>query len=502
MGVFDSGVLAQSSALTFLAAFFTVILSVPLGAALAFYAGPRLKYALALVLLLVPFALGSSVWAYSVTRLCAWSGLQQKLVISGTFQRFVSVLALSLARTVPLGIFFCSTTLHRYTVQLRPYFRIHRLELPFFLVCAFNRMPKSILMLLGLFGGALMASEASLPTFLYRANPGTQPETTNIMLSRVFREMYGSLGPESLSNVAFQGLFVALVLVLSALVGALLGRLALHLIKLWLECQKPFVGAAAKSLGAVVRISIALCFLPGLSGLLGLVIPFSAETFKDENISEKALAYTSIVEVGVFVGAFIMILSVAIAIRLRYGQRDILAWIVARPAMSCLLLLPAFLPVLSIVAILAKLSHGHTSGIPGFSALIISHIGLHYSVFQFICMTIIVAIPEYHVAWQRAMRISYLFSVVTDGIKRHSAVLIALIGLCTVQVVTDGSISRWFTQLVTAPEEALYASVFGRLASSAEATLIAWSVGFVAILVCGVLATAYIRELKNHARYG
>ena len=66
-----------------------------------------------------------------------------------------------------------------------------------------------------------------------------------------------------------------------------------------------------------------------------------------------------------------------------------------------------------------------------------------------------------------------------------------------VQVVTDGSISRWFTHLIKAPEETLYAAVFGRLSDAAEASLIAWSVALVAIAVCAVLAAAYVRELKG-----
>src|ERR1035441_5034551 len=136
----------------------------------------------------------------------------------------MALLTLSLARTVPLGIFFCATTLQRYTSEIRPYFQAHSLCSPFFLLCALNRIPKSIITLVGLFGGALMASEASLPIFLYRANPGTAPETANIVLSRLFREIYARVGPDSLSRVAMLGAVVSLVLLGAALLGTVVGK--------------------------------------------------------------------------------------------------------------------------------------------------------------------------------------------------------------------------------------------------------------------------------------
>jgi hypothetical protein len=493
--------LGYSAALTLLAALLTVILSVPLGASLAFRASQTARYGTMLALLFVPFAIGSSVWAYSVSRLASWYRIQEHLALAGTWIRFLTLLGLCLGRALPLGVFFCATTLHRYTAQLRPYFRTHQLELPFFLICAFNRIPKSILMLLGLFGGALMASEASLPTFLYRANPGTGPETANIILSRVFREMYGNGGPEVLSQVAILGILVSLVLIISALIGTLLGRIMLRLAAECLGRRRLFVGKGAAMLSGVLRTSTILCLLPGICGIVGLVVPTRILALGGTDILDRVLGYRGILSVGVFVGVFIVMVSLAVAIRLRYGHRDLLALVENKPTVSCLLMLPAFLPILSVVAGLAKLAHGQTSALSGISALILCHIGLHYSVIQFICMALVAAIPEHHVAWQRAIRIRYSFSLITDGLRRHLAVLVGLVGLCTVQVVTDGSISRWFSYIVKSPEEALYASVLGRLANSAEAAMIAWSVGGVAIVVCGVLATAYVRELRNRPRY-
>ena len=487
--------------LTMLAAFLTVVLSVICGATIAFHARPTVRYGIALAVLFVPFAIGGSVWAYSVTRWASWCGLQGDLVSSGTFSRATALLLFCLARTVPLGTFFCVTTLQRYTSEIRPYFQTHQLRLPFFLLCGLNRIPKSILMLLGLFGGAVMASEASLPIFLYRANPGTGPETANILLARLFREIYASVGSESLSQVATLGVVVSLILLLAALFGTWAGRGILFLLRSFLGRSTVLSGTSSSIFSILPRSVMILSFSPGILALVGLLIPNHLTGLAPASAVDTLFDYREIVILGAFVAGTITSIGIAIAVRLRYSRRDLLALLENRPLAAGLLLLPAFVPVLSVVAVLGKISHGQMSGVPGYASLFISHVALHYSIFQFICMALIAAIPERHVAWQRTMKLSYSFSLVTDGFKRYAAVIVSLIGLGTVQVVTDGSISRWFSHLVKAPEEALYAAVFGRLSSAAEAEIIAWTVAIVAVAVCVVLAAAYVRELKSRPRY-
>jgi hypothetical protein len=493
--------LIVSALLTLFAGLLTVVLSVVCGATLAYHARPNVRYGVALAILFIPFAIGSSVWAYSATRLASWCGLQSELVASGTFSRSVALLLLCLARTLPLGTFFCATALHRYTAEIRPYFQTHQLRLPFFLLCGINRIPKSILMLLGLFGGALMASEASLPVFLYRANPGTEPETANILLARLFREIYASVGPESLSQVATLGILVSLLLLLAALLGTWAGRGTLVLIRSLLSCSTVRSGFGSVALTILPQAMLTLSLAPGVLALLGLLIPSRLEGVAATDAIEKLLNYRQISVLGALVGGTITTAGIAIAVRLRYSRRDLLSLLESKPIAACLLLLPAFVPVLSIVAVLGNISHGQMAGVPGFVSLFTSHVALHYSVFQFICFALIAAIPESHVAWQRMVRLRYSFSVATDGFKRHAAVIVSLVGLGTVQVVTDGSVSRWFAHLVKAPEEALYAAVFGRLSSASEAAIIAWSVGIVAVVVCSVLAAACIRELRSRPRY-
>ncbi len=487
--------------LTLLAALFTVVLSVICGATLAYHARFTVRYGVALAILFIPFAIGGSVWAYSVTRWASWCGLQSELVFSGTFGRATALLLFCLARTLPLGAFFCATTLQRYTSEIRPYFQTHQLRPSFFLLCGLNRIPKSILMLLGLFGGAMMGSEASLPTFLYRANPGTEPETANILLARLFREIYATAGPESLSQVATLGVVVSLLLLLAALFGTWAGRGVLSSIRSSLGCSAVLSGASFDMFSLLSRTAMILSLAPGILALIGLFIPAHRAGLSHINPIDTVFNYREIVGLGGLVGGVVTAIGIAIAVRLRYSRRDLLAWLESKPIAAGLLLLPAFAPVLSVVAVLSKISNGQMAGVPGYLSLFLSHAALHYSVFQFICMALIAAIPERRVAWQRSMKLSYSFSLLTDGFKRHAAVIVSLIGLGTVQVVTDGSIARWFSHLVKAPEEALYAAVFGRLSSAAEAEVIAWSVGIVAVAVCAVLASAYVRELKSRPRY-
>ncbi len=492
--------LLPSVVLTFLVAAISVVFSVFFGAALSFRADSRVRYGVALALLFVPFALGSSVWAYATTRFAIWSGLQGALVSGSTSDRFGALLFFCLARTVPLGAFFVATTLQRYTSEIRPYLRVHRVGLPFFLICALNRIPKSVLSLIGLFGGAVMASEAALPIFLYRANPGTQPETVNIILSRMFRETYALSGPETLSRVATAGLILSVILLLSAFIGALFGRGIVGVVHRWMRGDRTAGGKIGAGVATLSNLGMVLCFLPGMVGLAALFAP-TGVTAVDLGILSRQLRYADIVGLGLLVGTVIVTLGIAVAVRLRYGKVDWLVWFEANPVAACVLMFPAFMPILTIVAVLGMTSSGLLGGLSGYVSLFVSHVGLHYPIFQFICMTLIAAIPERRVRWQRAMRMNFGFSLEVDGFKHHRAVLIGLLGLCTVAIVTDGSISRWFSHLVKAPEEALYAAIFGRLSNAAEATVIAWSVGTVAIIICSILALAYVRDLVSRPRY-
>jgi hypothetical protein len=475
--------------LTVLAAFITVVCSVVCGATLAFYARPTVRYGVVLALLFLPFATGEGVWAYSISRLFHACGIQNRLLLANTSTRATALLLVCLARTVPLGIFFCATTLQRYVSEIRAYSQIHQLRLPFFLLCGVRRVPPSIIVLLGLFGGSLVASEASLAVFLYHANPGTPPETMNIMLGRMFREIYASLGPESLPKIAVLGIVISGLLLSAAVLGTLAGKEVLS----FLAYSLRRFGLTNRVNGTVIalfsQIATSVGLIPGLVGLMGLILPIPNITVYDSAL-ERIIGYYNIVALGLFIGSIITTLSIALAVKLRYSDRNGLAILEGRWTLAAVLLL----------AVLGVLGSGEV-GISAYLALIVSHVALHYSVFQFICMALIADIPEFHVAWQRTMKMSYFFSVMTDGFKRHSTVILSLIGLGTVQVVTDGSISRWFAHLVKSPEEALYAAVFGRLSSAADATIIAWSVAIVAIIICGVLATTYVHQLRDRPRY-
>lgn len=500
----DGSTFAVWVVLTAAAAFLTVLVSVLLGARLVLHASPSWQYGAVLAVLFLPFAMGSSVWAYAVTRMAAWSGVQDYLVGADSTTRAIALLFACMARAIPLGVFFCATTLHRYTATIRPYFRSHALSVPFFMLCALNRLPASISVLLGLFGAAMMSTEAALPTFLYRANPGTAPETPNILLARQFREVYASAGAHALPQVALLGLLIALVLYGAAWGGTWGAALTLRRVRASLARRHGGAGAAPAKWPALLWAGLAACLLPGVAALIALLMP--APLADDASLGGTRLGriagYRDISAIGMLVGTILTASAMAIAVRLRYGKRDLLRWVETRGAIAGLLFLPAFIPVLSLMAALGTFAHGGTIGVAGFAAMIVSHFCLHYPIFQFICMSLIAAIPERHVAWQRAMRLGYWFSLLSDGFRRNVAVLVGLFGMGTVLVVTDGSIARWFSHLVRAPEEVLFAALFGRLSNASAAMTVAWSVGLIALAVCTTLATAFIHELRKRPDHG
>lgn len=495
----DVGTLMICAALTALASFLTVMISVIGGATLAYYARPSIRYGAILAILLFPFALGSSVWAYSITQVSTAIGLRGLLVSHGIEMRGFTTLTFTCARVIPLGMFFCATTLQRFTTDIRPYCTVHKLQHRFFLLAAVSRMPKSLVLFLGLFGGATMTAEASLPTFLYRANPGTGPETLNILLSRLFRENYASSGASSLANVAFLGFVISILMIAAAAVGSLMGRFALQASLNRLR-TKSAGNALSITMYAVGFISIIVSLGTAFVSAFGLAIPMNSTSVSGGSIIAVISNYKPIAIVGGVAATIITFASIAIAVRLRYGTTDLLSRYESSSLAATVLLLPAFVPMLSVVALLGVATGGRMTGVVGYAALLISHIALHYPIFQLIAATLIAGIPEFHVGWQRSSRMRYSFSLANDGFKRNASVITALVGLGTLLVFSDGAVSRWFSNLVESPEEALYASMFGRVANIHDAIAIAWAVAAVASAICLSLATAFVFDLRGRCR--
>jgi hypothetical protein len=490
----DYDALLTGAAMAFLAAAITVVLAGCGGALIAFFARRTASYVLLLAMLFFPFAVGSAVWAYAMTRLAASLGLITGLTETTTTVRAAVICFLCLARTVPLGIFFCSTTLHRYTREMLPYFRNHRLRLWFFISCAITRLPKSVLLVLGLLSGSLAGLESALPKFLYRANPGTRPEPINTYLARHFHEIYATQGADSLSQVAVNGFLASVFLLAASAAGTFLGthclcRIARRMLRM--HHRRRYIDSAA---ALAPPLMIAVMFAPTCAALWGMALPPKRTGLSGALLADTAMTYFPIVAVGFVVGVILTVGSIAIAVGLRYARRDRLSALERQPAAACLLAVPAFFPLLTVLALVGSLSSGRMQGIPAFLTMGLCHVVFHCSVILLIAMTLIAAIPEPHVMWQRLNRMSYAFSLITDGFKRHLSATVSLIGLGTVVVITDGSISGWFSTLIRAPDESLQASVFGRLSSHGEAYAIACAIAMIAATISTLLAVAYVRE--------
>lgn len=503
MGLFFNNLesLSVCALLTFVAAALTVVFSLVCGATLAFHARPKVFYGVGLVSLFIPYAVGASVWAYCVAHFASSTELKQWLVATDSFNRGIILLLFCLAKSVPLGTFFCATVLHRYTADVHAYFRTHFLGLPFYVWIAIRRVPSSIVLLVGMFGGAMIASESSIPTYLYRANPGTGPETANLIFSRLFRELYASTGTETLGAIAATGVGVAVLLLGAAVTGTAVGKFLITTLHNALSGSKIFSVSKWNLIAAtILRAILTFCYFPVMILALGLAGPVSKMDFSSIKITEFLLEYQPIIWLGVFVAVTITTAGLAIAVRLRYSQKDLLVLVEQRWWGGCILVLPTFVPVLTIIALVGFLSHGNMTGAPAYLGMYFSHIFFHYSVFQFICIALIASVPERRVAWQRAVSMSFAFSFYADGIKRHSAIIVALIALGTVQVISDGAVSRWYSHLVESPDERLTAAVFGRLSNSSDATMIVLAIVAITSLIATAITTAFLRELKSTLR--
>lgn len=484
--------------MTFVASVITVVVSCTCGSALGYCLRRSPLYALVLIVLFLPFALGTGIWAYSTANLALVSGIQRRLLLSSDNVRVAALLITSLARLLPLGTFFCAIALHRYFLTVRPYCNVYQVRLRLPVVCGIGRLSKPFLTLLGLFGGALFASEASIPLFLYRANPGTGPETLNTILPRLFREHYAALGPECLPSLALIGLILSLGALLAALLGSQLGILltSLYVRALRPNCASRLLRYLAVCSDVGLPVLTGLLLVPGLLAIMGIACIQLRASLSIAAVSAALVSYRGIVCVSSIVAAIIAAFGTTVAMALRYRTADMFASLHATPAVACLFLLPAYLPVLTIVALLGQVHGGYTGDFAGYGALFLCQLAIHYPVFQVILIAIVATVPPRRIAWEKAMGFSFVFSLFTDGFKRHAGMLLSIFGLCLIQVVTDGTVSRWFSHLIVAPEESLQAAVFGRLASAREATAITLSVAIVAMSTAIVLTVAYLRHVS------
>jgi hypothetical protein len=201
---------------------------------------------------------------------------------------------------------------------------------------------------------------------------------------------------------------------------------------------------------------------------------------------------------GITVATVATVACIALAVRLRYSAVDYLSLFERKPFLGSLLILPAFIPIMTIVALLARFSRAGASPSLTYFTVFFSHFCLHYPIYQFIGSSLIASIDERHVLWQRQHWFEYFYSLYVDGFRRHLSVIGALVGLGIVQVVTDGAVSRWFSTVLQAPEEALQSAVYGRLSSPQEAMLIVGTIVVVGLTVSLALAAAFVLELRKH----
>ncbi len=247
-----------------LVSYLTVIISTLAGSVLSYFANSTRLYGAVLVLLFIPYACGESVWAYLNTQLFIALDLRTPLLEGGTTARAFVVTVLCLGRAVSLGAFFFAVNAQAFSLNVRSYFSVHGLPIGFFVVTALSRIPKSLVILLGFFGAAIVANESSLPTFLYRANPGTKPELLNLVLAREFREQYGVQGPQTTPNLAVDGILIGAMEVAAAAAAATLAHLTLAFARKRLSRIRVRGKGQLRIVTIVSAICAGLVLLPGV----------------------------------------------------------------------------------------------------------------------------------------------------------------------------------------------------------------------------------------------
>jgi hypothetical protein len=314
-------------------------------------------------------------------------------------------------------------------------------------------------------------------------------------------DMYAEAGPTTLAYIAAVGLVISGALLLFALAGTFFGNVAIAKIRKALVHSQIETPVFRVLFEIPLRAATLVSLLLALPVVAGVFLPLARQRISLDGIENPFSSYWPIVSIGLFVGVLTTIGGIALAIRLRYAPKDRLIGFSQSPVMMSLLMVPAFLPVLTVVAFLGGAFLTGLSGRIGVAALILCHLALHYPVFQFICFAVVSEISETRVAWQRSAHMRFSFSFFVDGILHQLPVLISLIALGMIQVLTDGSVSRWFSQIVLSPEETLYAAVFGRLSSVNDAAVITCSITAIACAVCSAIAFTYVRSMKGKSNY-
>jgi len=480
--------------IVFFTAFTSATISVICGITLAYLARPKGWYVATLALLLIPFASGSTVWAYSYAFVADITNIKSTLLTNGTELRSFSFLVLSLSRTIPLGTFFCATLLHRYVADIHSYVIVHKINFVLFLLTGIKQIPVSIVLLIGAFSGAIVATESSIPIFIYRANPGTPPESINILLSRLFREMYATSGGETIVIIAGLGILISVSLVGCSFLGARLARKILLTLANYIQRRMPSV-QFGKIILAVFSCLLVSLLVPSVVFFLGIISSIVFDVPSITDLSSTIYKYSGTLINSVLIGITIMIISIAIAIKLRYSKSGNIDFIEKNQISTLILVLPAFLPVMTIVALIGTVTKGESSGFVGYLTYYIAQILLHYPIFQFMAFSIIASIPKSHVEWQRNLKLSFLFSLITDGYKRNRTLIYSLVGIAAVQIVTDGSLSRWFNNLINSTEEAFYSSLFGRNSNAYDAEILAMCITLSAIILSIFISSFYMRDL-------
>lgn len=475
----------------------TVIICAPVGAAIAFHAKKSIGYSLVLFLCLLPFLVGSSVWAYLATIAAEQLAIRSLLLSTSTWVRCLVLIVLIVARTLPFGVFFVATSLHSHVRSQAGYFRANGLGRRYYILTALRHIPLGILFMIGMFSGAVFTTEAALPDLLFRANPGTQPETANLALFRMEGRLFLSDAENSLMRAGTLGIGFAAVACLTAGTASSLCIFLLRYASRYMLSR--FTSHNSLWASLCVSAGVGVCCLPGVSALaIGGALILTSDVLTASTLNQM-IRFRDVIIVGVVCGFLAVVPSIALATHARRRQcsqctgdqhESILAIWNRIP-----LLFPAFVPCVAVIFLVSTVSRGVVSDVSQFLLLVVCSLFINCPFVYFVSRLLIDIVPSRNIDWQLKSGMPLLFTFLVDGLLRNGPALISLIGVCAVLIVNDGSITRWFSSVIESPDEVLRGAVLGRATDVSQAAQVVFSSVSFGAAFSAVLTYAFLKSL-------
>lgn len=479
--------LAQSA----ISAFLTAVIAAPLGILISYYSNRKIQYRILLTLLLVPFALGPDIWAFSVDQLFRFINIKNDVIGTNNINRSLIWIFCAHLRSVSLALFVVATTMHSRANKIRSYCFANSICSVGYLRLVSKELPILVVVVSALFTSAI-AMDSSLPFYLYRANPGTPPDSINLALLRLFREQYPVLGGHTSMLAVITGFIATPMLLATALIGGISGIA----VSRWMLSVNFSAMLIANNL--IQKVAVLFTTLYALSPtlvLLALLGEAIAVSGRNLTPLAEAFKFTELIALSIVTGVALTVICMSTIFLARYREK--VEMMPNAPSRIGILVLGFFLffPAVSL-----SLIAGYVFSMvdaPSWIILMFSHSVLLLPMVVIFCAGIVRSIPEHRFAWFRSNALSSIFLLKSEGIRSNLDFIMSLASMCAIQIITDGVVNRWISNSIPGPAELMAAAAFGRTGSLQAALQISVAISLLAITASAALSNAICYRLEK-----